>query len=333
MITKFSANNFLCFEHISAPLGPLTVLIGPNNSGKSCFLKALAKFVGNSESNLEIEVSERFRFNPENHVAMTADFSNGTSQTKMQIQKGNGRRQIKPPVEEETNPQVPAYTPANYFDLPRLKFSMQSKGIGAGIDVSNLLQNDAEQIAALVDYLLRKQRSSFDQFEQTLISVIPGLEAIDVETPTAETRRIDLTMDGFRMPASQASVGVRLMIFFATLAYLPEPPRTLLIEEPETGVHPKRLNDILNLLRGMSTGTHAKHPTQIVLSTHSPYLLDCVDLESDLVLVFERDANGHRVCSPMDREKLGKWTGEYMLGELWMAGEEQGLVGGVPNIE
>ena len=45
----------------------------------------------------------------------------------------------------------------------------------------------------------------------------------------------------------------------------------LLVEEPENGMHPKRLRDVLGVLREL---IHEQSHTQVVLTTHSPYALD-----------------------------------------------------------
>jgi len=117
------------------------------------------------------------------------------------------------------------------------------------------------------------------------------------------------------------------MLFFVALAYHPTPPKLILLEEPENGVHPRRLADIVRLLREITQGKHGNHAAQIVLTTHSPYLLDFVDLEQDQVLVFRREDDGSRTAEPADRERLKNYLDEFMLGEVWFNEGEAGLVG------
>jgi predicted ATPase len=63
---------------------------------------------------------------------------------------------------------------------------------------------------------------------------------------------------------------------------------------------------------------------QIILSTHSPYLIDCLDLDKHSVLVFRRDADGGCTARQVCKEKLRPFLNEFMLGEIWMnLGEEQ----------
>ena len=42
MITSMHIENFKCFKHFDIDLGPFNVLVGPNDSGKTAFLPAVA---------------------------------------------------------------------------------------------------------------------------------------------------------------------------------------------------------------------------------------------------------------------------------------------------
>ena len=189
------------------------------------------------------------------------------------------------------------------------------------------MQPHVELTPALLDYLLRRDRTRFFSLVNTLRSLVPGLEEIEIATPDPNSRRLDLVIeDGLRIPAGNSSAGVRLLIFFVALAYHPTPPRLILIEEPENGVHPKRLKDVIGLLREITRGQHGGHAAQVVLTTHSPHLLDYVDLEQDQVLVFRRNDDGSRTAEPADAERLKNFLDEFMLGEVWYNEGEAGLV-------
>ena len=151
-----------------------------------------------------------------------------------------------------------------------------------------------------------------------------------IETPDSNARYLRIMLDnGLELPGESLSVGTRHLIFFVTLAYHPRAPQIVLIEEPEVGVHPRRLGEIVSLLRSMSLGKHCNQPVQVILTTHSPYLLDHVDLTTDQVLTFQRDngAEGVRNAFPADRHRLANFLDEFNLGEVWFNESESGLVG------
>ena len=56
MLKRVQIQNFRCLRNVSVPLRPLTVLIGPNDSGKSVFLLALKQLV---EAQLPTQASHR----------------------------------------------------------------------------------------------------------------------------------------------------------------------------------------------------------------------------------------------------------------------------------
>jgi predicted ATPase len=116
---------------------------------------------------------------------------------------------------------------------------------------------------------------------------------------------------GFTIAADQASAGVRLILFFIALAYHPSPPKTILLEEPENGIHQRRLDDVMRLLKGITRGEHANHAAQVVLSTHSPYLLDSVSIAEDQVLIFQRLDDGQCTVTPADRGRLALFRREF----------------------
>jgi predicted ATP-dependent endonuclease of OLD family len=80
------------------------------------------------------------------------------------------------------------------------------------------------------------------------------------------------------------------------------------------------------LLHEITRGVHANHAAQVVLTTHSPHLLDFVDLNTDQVLVFSRQEDGSRTAEPADTERLKTFLDEFMLGEVWYNKGEEGLV-------
>ena len=68
-----------------------------------------------------------------------------------------------------------------------------------------------------------------------------------------------------------------------------------------------------------------------MLTTHSPFLLDLVDLARVQVLVFRRNEDGSRTAEPADAERLRVFLDEFQLGEVWLNQGEPGLVAKAPS--
>jgi predicted ATPase len=301
LITSF--RSLLSFD---VPLRPLTVLIGLSDTGKSSFLQALWK-LGNQV--LLDAPTDRWRL---------------AANSRPDIHGWDARGQegwistSKGPIE--------SIMPTHLYQLPSDGVSMVSPGY-PDQGAPRQLEQNGSGVPSLLDYLLRRDRKRFFDAVESMKRLINGLQDIEVRTPDPGSRSLHLVLeDRFRLPADLASGGVRLMIFFIALTFHPDPPKLILLEEPEMGVHPRRLGEIVSLLREITKGTHGGHPAQIVLTTHSPYLLDNVDLDEDQVLVFQRDEDGSRSAEPADAERLRLFLDEFMLGEVWYNQGEEGLI-------
>ena len=315
MLRAVRIENFRCLQRVDVPLRPLTVLIGPNDSGKSAFLAALRWFV------------DGFGLRPEdfwrcqkNLLMMvhteTSGMSGGfTSQGNVIAMIGSGE------------PMRTTLRPAGFYQLPSQGVPMRSSGITDRPGKPPPLGQDGSNLPAFLDYLLRRDRDRFFQILAALRELVRGIEDVRISTPEPSERRVELVIEnGLEIPAEDASTGVRLMLFFIALAYHPSPPKLILIEEPENGVHPKRLVDVVRLLREISQGRHGIHAAQVVLSTHSPYLMDKIDPKQDQVLVFRRNEDGSRTAEPVDEARLKTFMDEFMLGEVWFNQGEEGLI-------
>src|SRR5207253_2222170 len=81
---------------------------------------------------------------------------------------------------------------------------------------------------------------------------------------TADTKAMGVKLaDNTYVPAELMSEGLLYYLAFAILPYL-EPTPILLIEEPENGLHPARIVEVMRILRAIS------EKTQILIATHSP---------------------------------------------------------------
>ena len=83
-------------------------------------------------------------------------------------------------------------------------------------------------------------------------------------------------------------------------------------------MHPDVMHLLADLLRS------ASERTQIVVTTHSPDLVDQFTQDPDAVLVCERGFDGDTQLNRLSRDELKAWLDEYRLGEVW----RKGVIGG-----
>ncbi len=106
--------------------------------------------------------------------------------------------------------------------------------------------------------------------------------------------------------------------------YSPKPPNVILIEEPENGIHPKRLIEVAKLLRQFVE--REENAPQIIMTTHSPYLLS--EFQPEEVTLMRRQPDGSAKAFPLRdaphiRERMGDG---FYLGELWYNLNEEDLL-------
>jgi predicted ATPase len=197
-----------------------------------------------------------------------------------------------------------------------------------------VLEPSGANLAAVLDVMQNSpDRSDFEALQKALHDAIPTLRGIVLPPAAkgpgaiagAKALEFILSQNGqspVTIPASLASGGSLLLSAYLTLAYT-QTPGLLLIEEPENGLHPNRLQMVLDLMRKMSRGEVGNRKRQIVLTTHNPLLLNYAKPEE--VRVFVRDPEqGTRVFPMTKVADIDRLLNEFALGELWyMLGEER----------
>ncbi|MBI5367206.1 MAG: AAA family ATPase [Planctomycetes bacterium] len=320
MIERLVIRGFRLLRDVDVSLAPLTVLVGANNTGKTSVLQALAQLSGKT-----LSIADSWRHSGSASVAVTVAMGEPTSSVTLTMLASRAQPQA---LVEGGKGAWSGLRPCMLIELPRGGAAMDGTVVPDHAGPPPLL-GDGTGLASLLDHLQRRDRNRYDRFVAAAKKTIPGLQDLTLIALSGEQRSVRLHIEGgFEIPGSSASAGVRSLLYFLGLAYHPTPPALLLVEEPETGLHPTRLQEVVTLLRELTTGEHGGTRTQVVLTTHSPYLLDHVHLGTDQVLVCRRGPEGDALIQPADPDRLKTFLGEFMLGEVWFNQGEAGLVAG-----
>lgn len=121
--------------------------------------------------------------------------------------------------------------------------------------------------------------------------------------------------------ADQFSDGTIRFIALATLLLQPAElmPSVIIIDEPELGLHPYAISQLIEMIGDASL--HA----QIIISTQSPQLID--GFSADNVTVVEMAEGEHStIAHQLSEEALSEWLKDYQLSELW----NKNIIGGRP---
>ncbi len=120
------------------------------------------------------------------------------------------------------------------------------------------------------------------------------------------------------IPSWGMSDGTLRFLGYLVTLYSPEPPGLICFEELENYIHPRLLELMVDIIR------NATERTQILLTTHSPYLVDL--LTPGELYIVEKKEGRTQVKRAADRKKIHEALQELGLGEMWYSGS----LGGVP---
>ena len=184
----------------------------------------------------------------------------------------------------------------------------------------NFLEEDFSNLALVVNDLLgRRIEPSLNDYLKRFYESYESLHT-RIFGNTVELIVNETGMTG-ALPASRLSDGTIRFIALLSILCHPNPPPLICIEEPEIAMHPDSQDLVVQLLK------QASERTQLIVTTHSPWLIDRMSDEPDAVIVCERDCHPAKGTqfNRLSLDKLDDWLEDYTLGDTWM----RGAVGGV----
>lgn len=350
MLEYVKCMNFKVFRDAALPLGPLTLLLGPNGSGKTTLLQAIggAAYLGNTVSTQQMTSF----FGPMDYAAVR---SIGTSDAvfvevgwQVDDTKGATRHQWGPNtlpgqgrriVNRDGTPLKLDARKAIEIEsrLGRIRFftlDASAIGLAAPIHPEATLAPNGGGLPAVLDRLRDQNYERFKALEDEMGRWLPEYDRITFDVPPnppghkvlgLRTRR-----GGHSIPAQQLSQGTLFSLVLLTLAYLPDPPPFLALEEVDRGIHPRLFRDVQGALYRLTHPADFGDPrpaVQVVATTHSPYLLDLYKDHPEQIAIAHKKGNEayfERLCDRSDVEEI---VGSAPLGELWFSG----VLGGVPG--
>lgn len=183
-------------------------------------------------------------------------------------------------------------------------------------DAGTLLRREGDNLASVLGHLAQHSRPSLDRVVEYLRRVAPGVEDVSKRSvgpmETIEFRqRVAGRKDPWAFLAASISDGTLrgLGVLVALLQSNGRPPTLVAIEEPEVALHPAAVAVLLDAVNDAS-----RH-TQVLLTSHSPDLLDRDDLVDSALLAVDAD-DGVTTIGPVSM--VGR---EALRDRLFTAGE------------
>ncbi len=138
------------------------------------------------------------------------------------------------------------------------------------ISGESILSYDAANLADVIHSISSNNPDKFNEFKKEVIKVLPGisnlLSPVEVNSSTVglkETQQLE--DESYKL--SSFSSGVKNVLAILTLLILTKEKSLILIEEPETHLHPSAIRNLMEIIMKYSGDT------QVFFSTHSPCTL------------------------------------------------------------
>jgi predicted ATPase len=357
LLRKIELENILSFKKAELDLCPLNVLIGANGSGKSNLIrvlglvKALPKDMSAEIANgggprgwinqrtkgtasIKVHCSEMapvseyhlaFRESGQAYEIAREDadtfLHREFDKVRMLSTETPGAFSLHMSVLSELRYPGPITELAKIFESIRLYREFKAgpgtqarTGIAASVPGGYLFEDGGN--LALFLGKANRQRSGLKEVSKHLHRFFEPFEEVRVHTEGGVTQLYVLE-EGVSEAFAAISLSDGTLRLLCLLAILldPTPPPLVCIEEPEAGLHPDAIRMIADLLVEASTRT------QLIITTHSPELVDALSSQPESVVVCERDFDGFTQFRRLKSADLDEWLERYTLGQLWQKGE------------
>ncbi|MEZ0611008.1 AAA family ATPase [Fibrella sp. WM1] len=378
MLKRVSIQNFKSLKDVTLDLQEVNLLIGPNNSGKSNFLKALEYI---SEYFQNIETVNSIKEDKNRNKSAENFYKYYNNKPKKLIYKKDENLELLINIQTNTIPEYkykwslkPEFDIDDYLEgyhsgeskiyegkysteMARLfknviVYRLEPKTISQPGVIGKLEENinsDGSNIINFLDLMLSKYRSKvISKIEKDLSSCIPEFNEISLDNSYNDDNKsnlhsrealkiVGLTNNNQEITywADELSEGTLYFLALLCIIHQPTPPKLLLLEEPEKGIHPRRIEEIINLIFSLAE----EKDIQVIMTTHSPIVVDMFKDMPESVFIFDKDDEGATHVKNLQKdiiepetaesERLGIDPPQYLngLGQAWKVG----LIGGIPR--
>jgi predicted ATPase len=345
VIKTFRAHNYGCLADVLAPLTPLHAFIGPNDSGKSTLLHGMRTLVQFAGSAFEHEGNGWAPFDPylptlgrPGDAMLACSVEGGwysvetgatglvetirkddqvdASASGLSAQRPRSWQHSSAFLDSDFVATQPVILQLRRARLVRFDPDALRKPSGLIPETSpvGFLDDRGHGLAGVYFAIRNRNDSAFAEIVDEVRQYFPTIKGVRVKvvTPSEVVLEAEL-MSGARVEARRLSEGLLYYLAFTALKHL-DPVSLLLVEEPENGLHPARIGEVMRVLRGITVN----QGTQVVMATHSPLVIN--ELQPDEVSVVTRtEGTGTRVTPIKDTANFAKRSSVYALGELWLS--------------
>jgi len=186
-------------------------------------------------------------------------------------------------------------------------------------DPGNLLLRDGGNLTSVIASIERNNKKVKERIEEYLGSIVSGVKGVNkITLGPKETLVFEQMVTGDPMgffaqnmsDGTLRALGVLVSLFQCFDRPQESPIPLVGIEEPESTLHPAATSALMGALH------EASHFTQVLVTSHSPDLLDTEDLDPDSLLIVDAQEGKTTIGPADDASKSAMMDRLYTAGEL-----------------
>lgn len=344
MLRTITLQNFRALRDLSVAFEPLTVVIGPNGSGKTSLLDAIEFPLGVTPQQMHWSPPEG-----NNHFNdVISRNAGGVLQARLESDEGMVAASWSP---GHSYPRLlgPADPSKATPVVRRLRLDIGSIAEPSfSNEAEPTVGNDGSGVATVLSWLQGERDPRFEEIERRLREFVPDVKRLRtrrIEIERAELADIKVGEDHegrgvFEKRAykrkeighqvvidyqhadgvlgNRASEGT-LLLLALIITTVTSGASTLLIDDIERGLHPKAQQQLVQYLNAMTN-----RGLQVIATSHSPYLL--MHLEYDQIRAMTLAGERGAVIGKLsDHPEFSRWREEMSPSEFWTVFGEQWL--------
>lgn len=176
-----------------------------------------------------------------------------------------------------------------------------------------ILNHDGSNIAEYVLAIRTASPEIFQSIIDTMQFVLPYAKDIQPEITQELERMVYMQMSeqDFKVPGWLLSTGTLKVLALLAVLRNPNPSSLIVIEELENGLDPRSIHLAISEIRRFIENKKG----QVMITSHSPYLLDLLKLEE--IIVVEKTDGQPKFSRPADNEELTEWAKKFTPGKLY----------------
>ncbi|HEX4416777.1 MAG TPA: AAA family ATPase [Kofleriaceae bacterium] len=351
MITQLHLENFKGHLDTRLSLPRFAILVGDNGSGKTSVLEAL-RFPGEHIEQIPGDELDELLRRSAHRIGLGFEGQGRqrwTGSIDLDSQSPHGWNMIikgqSAEVGFQSNDGITAEYSQHAYALQQLSKLMgpirlyrfradQVAAVAYSAQSQTVVAEDGAQTAVVLADLKLADDERFNRIENALRKIVPSFQRLRIGPAMIEVPHSSQPVRGSRLhldfqgatnvPAHRASHGTLVALALLTVLHGNDRPGVILLDDFDHSLHPRAQMELVRMIKDLLELDEFRD-TQVIATTHSPYVLD--EVSPSNVIAFALREDGTVASKPLsEHPDAAKVTGALKAGELWTLDAERDWV-------